>query len=93
MSNRSRCQLHHTHFDDFVAFCESAGFKRVETKDPFEVLRMTPPYKGTGGPLIVHSKSGAKEHYTTWGISADMAQQFFRVRRGKSRSTQEAVPQ
>lgn len=84
MSNRSRSQLHHTHFDAFVAFCESCGFKRVPTKDPFEVLRMTPPHKGTGGPLIVHTRADAKEHYTTWGVGADLAQQFFRTR-NKSR--------
>lgn len=81
MSNRSRCQLHHTHFDAFVAFCESCGFKRVEVKGDYEVLRMTPPHKGTGGPLIVHTRADAKEHYTTWGVGADLAQQFFRARK------------
>jgi len=82
MSNRSRSQLHHTHFDAFVAFCESCGFERVPTKDVFEVLRMTPPpHKKSGGPLIVHSRDCAKEHYTTWGVSADIAQQFFRARK------------
>jgi len=82
MSTRSRSQLHHTHFDDFVAFCESCGFKRVEVKGDCEVLRMSPPpQKKSGGPLIVHSRDGAKEHYTTWGVSADLAQQFFRARK------------
>lgn len=87
MSSRSRSQLHRTHFDAFVAFCESCGFKRVPTKDPFEVLRMTPPRKGTGGPLIVHSRDSAKEHYTTWGVSADLAQQFFRARKQSKEAT------
>lgn len=86
MSNRSRSQLHRTHFDAFVAFCETQGFKRVPTNAVFEVLRMTPPHKGTGGPLIVHSRDSAKEHYTTWGVSADLAEQFFRTR-NKSRET------
>ena len=79
MNQRSRCQLHHKHLDDFVAFCTSSGFTRVPTKGDYEVLRMKPPHRGH--PLIVHTRADAKEHFTTWGVGAELANQFFRARR------------
>lgn len=76
---RSRCTLHKTKLADFQRFCEGRGWLAETPKGAYEVLRMRHP--GRVDPLIVHSRIEAKEHYTTWGESANELRAWMRYRR------------
>ena len=78
---RSRNQLHLSKLEEFAAFCETQGFTRDAPKGEYEVLRMT---RAKGEPVIVHAKLGAKEHATTWGMSARMYIKWRRSKRTQS---------
>lgn len=73
---RSRCLLHKTRLEEFRDFCASQGWVLEPTKGDYEVLRMR--HKDVKEPLMVHEKSGAKEHLTTWGYSQKWVQKFLR---------------
>ncbi|MBT2142724.1 MULTISPECIES: hypothetical protein [unclassified Rhodanobacter] len=75
---RSRCQLHLSKIDEFAAYCETQGFRRVAVKGGYEILRMVAM---KGEPVIVHAKSGSKEHATTWGMSERMYLKWQRSKR------------
>lgn len=76
---RSRCSLHQSKLAEFQAFCEARGWTVELTKGGYEVLRMRHP--GRAHPLIVHDRNDAKEHYTTWGESANELRAWMRSRK------------
>lgn len=78
---RSRCTLHKSKLAAFQAFCEENGWQAEPTKGGYEVLRMR--HADRPDPLIVHDRTEAKEHYTTWGESARMVKRWMRVRTTK----------
>lgn len=75
---RSRCSLHLSKLDEFAAFCETRGFTRVIPKGEYEILRME---LKDSAPVIVHKRLDAKEHATTWGVSATLFRQWQRSKR------------
>ena len=78
---RSRCQLHLSKIDEFATYCETQGFRRIDTKGDYEVLRMVAV---KGEPVIVHARSRSKEHATTWGMSERMYLKWRRSKRAPS---------
>jgi len=72
--------LHLSKLDEFAEYCETQGFRRVETKGDYEVLRMV---AAKGEPVIAHAKSGSKEHATTWGMSERMFLKWQRSKRAR----------
>lgn len=78
MTPRSRNLLHQSKLQDFIAYCESLGWKCEPNRDN-EVLRMR--HKDNRHPLIVYQQIGAEQHFTTWGTSESLARQFVRSRK------------
>ena len=78
--SRSRCTLHINKLADFTAWLEGKGWKKVETKDHYEALRMTHKSKYGLKTLLVHRKDSATEHLTTWGESEQLVQKWLRER-------------
>ena len=64
--SRSRSMLHRNKLGEFITWLKARGWEKVDTKGPYEVLRMTRPGCDT---LIVHCKNEVIEHFTTWGES------------------------
>ena len=59
-----RCTLHLSKLDDFAAFAETRGFRRVPPRGGYEVLRLERVQKVPGkiGALVYYRRSGAMEH-------------------------------
>lgn len=78
---RSRNRLHVNKLNAFVQFCKAHGWEVEPTKGDFEALRMRHPNKSQ--PLIVHARLSTDNgnplvHYTTWGESERMLENFLR---------------
>jgi hypothetical protein len=75
---RSRCHLHFNQLEAFREFLVSRGWVEEQAKGQYEKLRMR--HKREKDPLILHVREGAKEHFTTWGLSEKMASAFLHRR-------------
>lgn len=75
---RSRCTLHKSKLVEFRDFCERHGWYYELPKGDYEVLRMRHP--DCKDPLIVHDRVRGS-HFTTWGESARMVNQYLDSRR------------
>ncbi len=76
---RSRQRLHLKHLSEFTKFCEGLGWVSERVKGDYEVLRMRHP--NSKELLIVHDRHSASQHYTTWGMSNDLAKIFYRQKK------------
>jgi hypothetical protein len=72
MGDRGR--LHVGKVDDFAAWLEAHGWRRVDAKGIFEVLRMERPIEATPAGesrvLLVHRKDTETQHYSLHGESS-----------------------
>lgn len=78
--SRSRCTLSVSHLERFTAFCESRGWKKVDPKGPYEVLRMH--HADHKDPMTVYKRDKTNMgkvtlcHLTTWGMSDKLARAY-----------------
>lgn len=81
----SRSTLHISRLAQYTAFCASKGWAQEPCKGDYEVLRMRHPL--VKEPLLVYrSDKAGREHYTTYGQSAQMLAAFLH---GGERRTEE----
>ena len=74
---RDRGLLHERHVEAFVAWAEKRGWRRVETKGHYEVLRLVPRNPRSGQkPAIFYQRARSTPHYTAYGVGHDLALRF-----------------
>jgi hypothetical protein len=71
---RDRGLLHFNQLPALIEWAKRQGWKQVETKGDFEVLRL----RRDRQCAIFHRKSEAREHLTVWGDSERLTKDFLR---------------
>jgi hypothetical protein len=78
---RSRATLHINKLEEFAEWLESKGWVRREPKSVYEALRMQFYADDGRKTLLVHKKTSADVHLTTWGISQLAVRQWLKERK------------